>query len=137
MSSFKKKSGIKLNACYYGGDLDGFAPDYATTLTLTDTELVIESKKAKATLDRERLLTCEVFTDEQQYTAHQYTAKYCGHAAGLGKAMPVERGFIVFTFKANDGVTKRMDFWFYVLNCFSATSMWKTVNGAEKKEYSL
>ena len=63
----KKKDSVKLQACYYGGDLEGFAPDYAATLTLTDTELTIESKKAKATLDRERLLSCENFTDEREY----------------------------------------------------------------------
>lgn len=132
MSIFKKKDTVTLRACYYGGDLDGFAPDYAATLTLTASQLAIESKKAKATLDRDRLLTCEIFPDEQQYTA-----KYRGHAAGTVGFTAIERGFIVFTFKAMDGTTKRMDFWFYALKGFSAVSMWKAVNCGEKKEYTL
>lgn len=129
----KKKDSVKLQACYYGGDLEGFAPDYAATLTLTDTELTIESKKAKATLNRDRLLSCENFTDEREYMA-----KYRGHAAGSASVVGDKRGFIVFTFKAKDGTIKRMDFWYFTLNGFSAISMWKAVNCVgEKKEYSL
>lgn len=135
----KKKDNVKLQAVYYGGDLEGFAPNYAATLALTDTELTIESKKAKATLNRDRLLSCEVFADEKQYTA-----KYKGHAVGgttaiSGTVLGDSCGFIVLSFKAKDGTEKRMDFMFFALNVVSAMAMQKAVNGSsgEKKEYSL
>ena len=110
MGLFGKKEKIpeKVTVQFYDGDLPGFVCNLPCSLQLTDDAILLTKANplVEARLDRQRVLSIDIFMQE-----NQYMAKYKGTNITTTKCKSIPKHYYVINYLDKNGDSKHIDFW--------------------------
>lgn len=110
MGLFGKKEKIPdgIGVMYYEGNLPGFNCNFPCGLQFTgDTlKIVKNNPTVEVNLDRKRILSIDIFMQEEQYMA-----KYKGTNITTSKCKSVPKHYYVINYLDKEGKQSHIDFW--------------------------